>query len=752
MKLTFLGANRNVTGSRYCLEANEHRVMVDCGLVQEREFLNRNWEKCPVDPSSFQSLLVTHAHIDHLGLIPKFVKDGFGGRIYATKPTVSLAKVMLHDSAKIQAEDAKYKKRRHEKEGRTGPHPEIPLYKRHDVTRALKLFRGVDYRQRRDVASGISAVWHDAGHILGSASIEVSVKENGVERTIIFSGDIGQHGKPLIHDPTFFRRADYVVMESTYGNRDHPDGGDFERQLEQIISRTIARGGNVIIPVFAVERAQEMMYFISRLVHENRIPDIPVFLDSPMAYDVTDIFRKFDSWLDDETRALIRSDEPPLHFPGLRLTRTREESMEINRMVAPCIILAPAGMCNAGRIKHHLRVNVSRPDSTILFVGFQARGTLGRRIVDGEKDVRIHGRTYRVEAEIEQLFGLSGHADRRGLLEWLAHFELPPRTVFLTHGEEEAALAFQQTVREQLRYDVVVPAYGTTVMLDDEGPSLVHLPTRPVADARPQSGPQGLAPEASDAEFIGKSPEISLAIAETTASDRQQQNPDFEFLDSGVRRPVSFLHDDPWRVLRIQSDTIQGIEIMTRALEGRRRAVTIFGSARTPASDPAYAFARETCRLIGERGFAVITGGGPGIMEAGNRGARDAGSLSIGLNIELPHEQHINPYCDVAYECRYFFVRKMLFAKYARGFVIFPGGFGTSDELFEALTLIQTGKLAQFPVILAGSEFWSPLVDWLRNTMLTSGCISLEDLDRLQIMDDPRQIADTLDQCIDGCR
>lgn len=754
MQLTFLGANRNVTGSRYCLEANGHRILIDCGLTQEREFLDRNWDTCPIASESFKSLLITHAHIDHLGLVPKFVKDGFGGRIYATRPTVKLAEVMLNDSARIQAEDAKYKKRRHKKEGRHGAHPEVPLYTADHVAQALELMRGVDYGQPKQVAAGMTAVWHDAGHILGSASIEITVEEGDRTRTFIFSGDIGQHDKPLIHDPTYFERADYVIMESTYGNRDHINGGDIGEQLEAIINRTIRRGGNVVIPVFAVERAQEIMYFISRLVHADRIPDVPIFLDSPMAYDATEIFREFESWLDDETRQLIASHEPPLKFPGLKLVRATADSIKINNLQEPCIIMSPSGMCNAGRIKHHLRLNVSRPESTILFVGFQAHGTLGRRLVDGEQEIRIHGQSYRVEAEIGRIFGFSGHADRRGLLDWLNHLKVTPRQVFLTHGEEDAALALQQTIQDRFDFNVTVPEYGSTVVFDDDGPSYVvqgpsrtPIPANEIMEAEPASSSPATADAVNAAATVNAAEQPATAPIDNLA----RQHPDFEFLDSGQRRPVSFLRDDPWRVLRMQGDTVQGIEVMARALAGRRRAVTVFGSARTAETDPSYQFARDTCGRIGKRGFAIITGGGPGIMEAANRGARDAGTLSIGLNIEIPEEQHLNKYCDVSYECRYFFVRKMLFAKYAHGFLIFPGGFGTIDELFEALTLIQTGKLATFPVILAGRSYWTPLIDWLRDSMLAHGCISEDDLHRFEILDDPEEIADKLDQCIDGC-
>ena len=726
MKLTFLGANRQVTGSRYCLEANGARLMIDCGLVQERAFQDRNWEPCSIDPKSFDALLITHAHIDHIGLIPKFVKDGFHSTIYATHPTVALADVMLRDSAKIQTEDAEYKKRRHRKEGRRGRHPEVPLYVVDDVVKTLPLFEGVDYRTPVRIAEGVTATWHDAGHILGSAMIEIAVTENGETRKIVFSGDIGQPGKPLISDPSTFKHADYVIMESTYGERDHVRNGNIEDQLEVIIRETVGRGGNVVIPVFAVERAQELMYYISRLVHADRIPDIPIFLDSPMASDVTNIFRKHRHWLDDETRELISSKEPPLQFPGLKITRSTEESISINRIITPCIIMAPAGMCNAGRIKHHLRLNIGRDESTILFVGHQAKGTLGRRILDGEREVRILGRTRRVYAKIKSIDGLSAHADRSGLIDWLSHLETPPRRLFLTHGEEDASLALARTIRDRLGWEATVPEYASVVDLDDEpvdrtvqiaDPSPVAAAALPIAEAA-----------------------VPAAACSLTA--------DFEFFDSSIRPGTDFLHEDPWRVFRMQSDTIQGIDVMARAFEGTRRSVAVFGSARLPEDDPVYRLARETCRRLGECGFATITGGGPGVMEAANRGARDANALSIGLNIYLPHEQRLNAFCDVSYTCRYFFVRKMLFAKYARAFVIFAGGYGTMDELFEALTLIQTERLAGFPVILVGSDYWNPLIHWLRATMYSHGCISETDLSRFVVLDSPEEVVTMLEACI----
>ena len=741
MKLTFLGANQNVTGSRYCLEAAGTKIMIDCGLVQEREFLSRNWDPCPISANEVEALLVTHAHIDHIGLVPKFVADGFSGPIFATHPTVALAEVMLKDSAKIQAEDASYKKRRHRKEGRRGPHPVVPLYSDEDVVKAMRQFQGINYGETTKIAQGIKATWHDAGHILGSSSLVISVREAGGERTVIFSGDIGQHDKPLIRDPTYFRSADYIVMESTYGDREHKNHGSIEEQLETIANRTIERGGNLVIPVFAVERAQEMMFFFSRLVHQNRIPKLPIFLDSPMAYDVTNIFRQFEDWLDEETRGFIAADEPPLHFPGLRLTRTTEESKAIHHVNGPCIIMAPAGMCNAGRIKHHLKANLPKPESTILFVGFQAQGTLGRRLLSGENEVRIHGRAYHVDAHIEQIFGMSGHADRQGLIKWVEHFEDPPRKLFLTHGEEEAALALQGVLQKRFNFDVSVPQYGSEQEFGDNGSGPVRM-ERKSAELRQHR---------IDRDNIKTEPDkASDRIKAKDVSPLTVSNPDLELLDGSVRRPISFLREDPWRVLRIHSDMIQGIEMMTRVLEGRRRSVAVFGSARLPKTDPSYQLAQKTSQLLGERGFAIITGGGPGIMEAANHGARQAGSLSIGLNIELPHEQSLNAYCDASYTCRYFFVRKMMFAKYSRGFVIFPGGFGTLDEFFESLTLIQTGKLPNFPVVLVGTQFWGPIVEWLQTMVREKGCIDDRDVQRFKVLDDAYEIAEWFDQTIDG--
>ncbi|MCI0361694.1 MAG: MBL fold metallo-hydrolase [Planctomycetaceae bacterium] len=465
MKLHFLGAARQVTGSRYCLEVAGQLVMIDCGMFQERKFEPRNWDPSPITTLEIRSLLLTHVHIDHCGLLPKLVREGYRGPIHTTRPSAAMLEIMLRDSAGIQEEDVRYKKKRHAKEGRTSPHPYEPLYNEMDVDRTMPLVRECDYAQPIEAVPGVTARFFDAGHILGSAMIQVDALEGTQRRRIVFSGDIGQHDKPIIRDPSFLKEADYVVMESTYGNRNHERAGDVESQLARVISETAARGGNVIIPTFAVERAQELIYYIGRLVRAGRIPALPVFLDSPMAVDVTAIYLRFHEYTDEAMRQMINSNQPPLKFPGLTMTRTADESKRINGLNQPCVIMASSGMCNAGRIKHHLRNNIGRPQATILFVGHQGEGTLGRLILDGAKRVRIHGQEYQVRAKIEQIFGFSGHADHDGLMRWISHFQRRPRAVFLTHGEEEVALGLATEITAKLGFAVEVPQYQQAVEL-----------------------------------------------------------------------------------------------------------------------------------------------------------------------------------------------------------------------------------------------------------------------------------------------
>jgi metallo-beta-lactamase family protein len=465
VKLHFLGANRQVTGSRYVLEACGKRIMVDCGMFQEREFAQRNWNPCPIEASTVDALLLTHAHIDHLGLIPRFAQQGFRGPILCTEPTVDLAEIMLLDAAKIQQEDARYKRRRHEKEGRQGPHPPQALFSSEEANDCLRQFQRVKYGSAVKLGENLEAIFYDAGHILGSASIELRVTEAGRSQRVLFSGDIGQRDRPLINDPTHFLQADYIVLESTYGDRDHAEGGDISQQLADVINRTVQRKGNVVIPTFAVERAQEIIYFIARLVEAGRIPQLRVFLDSPMAVDVTEIFRKYRNYFDAEAWQLILAGDSPLHFAGLRMARDSAESKKINDYDQPAIIMATSGMCTGGRIKHHLRKNIGRAESTILFVGYQAAHTLGRQILNRPAHVRIHGRDYAVRAEVAQLLGFSGHADRTALLDWVDHFQDDPERVFLTHGDQEAAESLAAAIRQRRNWKVHIPQYGETVEL-----------------------------------------------------------------------------------------------------------------------------------------------------------------------------------------------------------------------------------------------------------------------------------------------
>ena len=466
--ITFLGAARNVTGSKYLVEVNGIRLLIDCGLYQERGLKNLNWEPFHISPDKLDIVLLTHAHLDHCGLIPKLVKEGFRGRIYCTPATTEIAKIVLLDSAKIQEEDAAYKQKRHNRESRKGDYPEIPLYTKKDAEASFSFFSSIEYEQKLDLGSGIEVVFYDAGHILGSATIKLLAKSNGEERTLIFSGDIGKKDTPILQDPTVFHQADYVVMESTYGNKGTPSSAaDIHEILSNIINNTNDNGGNVIIPSFAIERSQEVLYRLNELLRQDRIPHIMVFLDSPMAIRVTDVFRHHTNLFDDEATELLRSGKHPCDLPGLQLSRTVDESKAINYIRGTVVIIAGSGMCNGGRVRHHLVNNIVRPECTILFVGYQAIGTLGRQIVDGAKTVRIHGKHFPVKAKVIKVDGFSAHADKDELLQWISAFKNnPPRKVFITHGEEEVSKAFAEVVEQKLGFNTERPSCGDKYILN----------------------------------------------------------------------------------------------------------------------------------------------------------------------------------------------------------------------------------------------------------------------------------------------
>jgi metallo-beta-lactamase family protein len=466
MRLRFIGAAGQVTGSCYLLEAAGRRVLVDCGAYQERPSLDRNWDPFPVDPASVDVLLLTHAHVDHSGLLPKLVREGFRGPILATTATGDLLPIVLMDAARIHEEDASFKKKRHRKEGRRGPHPEVPLFTTEDVERTIPLLEDTEYGREVRLGEGLSVTFHDAGHILGSAMLEVAVRENGAVRRVVFSGDIGQGNKPLVRDPAVFRRTDYLVMESTYGDREHEDAKDVETLLAEAVLAAVEAGGNLVIPTFAVERAQELLFYLSRLLRADRIPHLLVFLDSPMAADVTDVFADHAAELDEEARSLFREGRTPFAFPGLKLIRTIEESKAINAVRGTSVIMAGSGMCTGGRIKHHLARNISRPESIILFVGYQARDTLGRAILSRPPEVRIHGQMWPVRARIAKIEGFSAHADRRGLNRWLDALDAPPRELFVTHGDREVSTVFAAAVAKDRGWRTTVPGPGDEWSLD----------------------------------------------------------------------------------------------------------------------------------------------------------------------------------------------------------------------------------------------------------------------------------------------
>lgn len=465
VKITFFGAVQNVTGSCYLVETDGGRVLVDCGMYQERDFKQRNWEPFPFQPASLDAVLLTHAHVDHCGLVPKLVKNGFKGRIYCTEATADIVQIVLLDSARIQKEDAEHKKRRHEREGRKGPYPEVPLYTVEDVEGSFALLESAKYGNAINVSFSIDAVFHDAGHILGSSSVELIIKQDNEQRSLLFSGDIGRWDTPILRDPSVPDHAGYVVVESTYGNRDHEDNSHIDDTLEKIINETHKTKGKIIIPSFAIERTQELLYRLNGLLASDRIAHLPVFVDSPMAIRVTEVFRRHPELFDEETIALIRKGDHPCDFPGLEMCRTVEESKAINKFDGPAIVIAGSGMCTGGRIKHHLANHIDNPDNVILFVGYQAMGTLGRIILEGADEIRLYGEKRPVRARVEKINGFSAHADRNELLRWLSGLKNAPDHVFVTHGEPDAASAFAAQIGAEKGWSVSVPSYRDNVDL-----------------------------------------------------------------------------------------------------------------------------------------------------------------------------------------------------------------------------------------------------------------------------------------------
>ena len=463
MKLTFLGAAREVTGSCTMVEAAGHRFLVDCGMEQGRDVYEN--APLPVAPGELEAMLLTHAHIDHSGRIPYLYKNGFRGPIYATDATMDLCEVMLEDSAHIQQQEAEWKNRKAQRSGREQVEPDYTV---EEAAKVMQQFQPQHYNTWVPVFDGIEARFTDVGHLLGSASITLRIHENGRTEQIVFSGDIGNTNQPLLHDPTYLTEADYVVMESTYGDRSHPPRPDHVAELTEVLQRTLDRGGNLVIPSFAVGRTQELLYFFRQIKAEGRItghPHFPVFVDSPLANKSTTIFKEnYSECYDEEALRLVQSGQNPLQFPDLHISETKEDSMAINSDATPKVIISASGMCDAGRIRHHLKYNLWREESTILFVGYQSPGTLGCALLNGADEIKLFGETVQVNAEIAQMSGLSGHADREGLLRWLHHFAPKPCQVFINHGEDEVAELFAANLRGE-GYEATAPYNGAVYEL-----------------------------------------------------------------------------------------------------------------------------------------------------------------------------------------------------------------------------------------------------------------------------------------------
>jgi len=557
------------------------------------------------------------------------------------------------------------------------------------------------------VADGVRVVLQPAGHILGSSVVTMDLDLDGGRR-LTFSGDLGRSKHPLLVAPSPIGATDVVLVESTYGNRSHDDAGARET-FADAIRRTCARGGVVVIPAFAVDRTEVLLVHLKAMRQAGEIPDIPVYVDSPMALAALDIYRKAVADRDPEIRAEVASAPDPFDMDHVRPSRDVEDSMELDRLTAPAIIVSASGMATGGRVLHHLRRYLPDHRASVVLVGFQAQQTRGRQLADGAKQIKMLGHYLTVHAEVVNLPAFSVHADRDELVGWLETAEPAPESVYVIHGEPEASDHLRDSIEQRLGWNAVVPRLGEKVRVDRRPAGDGHGGQQPAVTRRAvPAGPTGR-PVTLDEELLA-GPDRALA---------------------------SLAGDDPARVARMQTELAMGF----RTLAGVGRAVSIFGSARTDPGSPEYALARRTAAAIGQRGFTIITGGGPGSMEAANRGARDVGALSVGLSIELPAEQQINSYVDLAIEFKHFFIRKIMFVRYASAFVVLPGGLGTLDELFEAHTLIQTGKVQRFPLVLVGSAFWAGLLDWERRQLVDGDKLSADTLDLLHVVDDPDEVA-----------
>ncbi len=463
MEIAFFGAAETVTGSQHLITVNEQRILLDCGLYEgKRDEARRRNRELPFAARLVDMMVLSHAHIDHSGNIPNLVKHGFRGKVVCTTATADLCRYMLPDSGHIQEEDVEYVNRHR---ARNGEPPVDPIYTREDAVKSLRNFEGIGYEQAYPLVPGVNLTLYDAGHVLGSAIVALDFQ--GANRRLVYTGDLGRPQIPLLRDPTVLPAADVLIIESTYGGRTHPPQEDSETSLKETIQRTAKRGGKVIIPSFAVERTQFLVFLLHKLYEKGLLPDIPIYVDSPLAVDVTEVFRRHTDYFDDATQNYLAKLGPEgdiFGFRRLQYIRDVEESKKLHTRRGPCVIISASGMAEAGRIQHHLKNNIEEPNNTIIIVGWQAPNTLGHRLVNRLPVVKIFGREYRRRAEVVTLNGFSGHADQPDLLDWVRGFRKRPEKIFVVHGEPEGSEALATRLRNDLGYkNVIIPAFGKTV-------------------------------------------------------------------------------------------------------------------------------------------------------------------------------------------------------------------------------------------------------------------------------------------------
>jgi metallo-beta-lactamase family protein len=756
LTLSFHGAAGTVTGSKHLLTHEDTRVLLDAGMFQgKKELRRRNWQDPEFDPRSVDHVLLSHTHIDHVGYLPRLVKHGLEAPVHCTPAALELAELMLLDAAKIQEEDARYaNKKKYSKHD-----PALPLYTTEDARDALELRRRLGYDEWLDLGPGFRGRFRNAGHILGSAFIELEAELGGKPLRIVYSADVGRFDAPLHVDPEPLPACDILLLESTYGDRLHTKTPVAD-QIAGPFREVLERRGTILIPAFAVGRSQIVALILRRMMDRGQLPEVPIHIDSPMAVEATRIYSHFlnernvDPDVFDDGRQKLFTSKVQLH-------KSVTESKKLNSLKGPRILISPSGMMTGGRVLHHFKRLSGDPRNLIVMAGYQADGTRARSLVDGARTVKLHGRHVPVRCKVMSIHGLSGHADRDELLSWVASAPEPPGAVFLVHGEPDSSRALAAAVAERFGSRTFLPGIGDEVDLAELAAEI-----RAAKPARPAAKPEGK-PEKEPAAAALE--EAAKCTADPVAPDRCRQlleSPSYRRAD----RDPDFLQRDRLRAVRLQLEYLKTeMALVKEKVEG---TVVVFGGSRIrePAvaarqlaearrrheADPEgkhatreltraerrfalrryYDEARHLGRLVGEAGdgagdhrLVIVTGGGPGIMEAANRGACDAGAPSIGLNITLPHEQHPNPYIspELCFQFRYFALRKLHFLLRARAIVFFPGGYGTLDELFESLCLIQTRKMEPVPVVLVGEEHWRRIVHFDR--LAEDGLIDPEDVD-----------------------